>query len=504
MATMHPRGVKLWGRAPVENENEEAKWEVIRRFEHPSVMRMDFSPCENYMVTFNGIPPERDDKKYPRSVLVWDIHTGKTKRGFLGPPPALLGPDGQIPWPLFQWSHEDKYFARMNEGSISIYQTPDMGLLDKKSLKVPLVQDFAWSPTDNYLAFWMPEAENSPARVTVVEIPSRREIRQKALYSVSDIRLHWHQQGNFLCCKVDRLTKSKKGHFTNFELFRVKAKDIPVEVLEYKEKDDVSYFTWEPHGNRFAVIHGYREIPGRFDVSFYSMEGISGELKLITTIERKTCNQLFWSPKGRFILLATIGSQNGALEWYDANEMQPKAEVDAIGTNEHFLCNEVHWDPSGRFVATVVSYWRNRSDNGYIIWSIYGKEIARGSVDMLYQFSWRPRPPSILSSKQEKDVKKNLRSRRERYEREDKELRDTASSGRAAQRRKLREEYQAFRERAQASFEAEKEKRRAARGNVAADDEDVETIEETIETVISVTSEIDYTVRLLTSEDERD
>eukprot|EP00171_Calliarthron_tuberculosum_P011877 IDg11877t1 len=124
MATMHPRGVKLWGRIPQENEDAEAKWDVIRRFEHPSVMRLDFSPGENYLVTFNGTPPDRDDKKYPRSIVVWDIHTGKMKRGFLGPPPSQVGPDGQVPWPVFQWSHEDKYFARMNDNSLSIYQTP--------------------------------------------------------------------------------------------------------------------------------------------------------------------------------------------------------------------------------------------------------------------------------------------------------------------------------------------------------------------------------------------
>lgn len=425
-------------------------------------------------------------------------------RSFLGPTPSQLGPEGQLPWPQFQWSHSDKYLARKTDTGISVYETPGMGLLDKRSLKIANVRHFAWSPTDDIIAFWTPEVENSPARVTLMKIPEREEIRQKALYSVARIMLHWHQQGRFLCCKVDRLTKSKKGEFTNFELFRVKAKDIPVEVVEYKEKDIVNFFAWEPFGNRFAVIHGHREIAGRWDVSFYSMEGNAGELKLLSTLEKKTCNELFWSPKGRFILLAAVGTQNGALEFYDANDIVPKTEVEPIGTNEHFLCNEVHWDPSGRFVSTVVSYWRNRNDNGYVLWTMYGKELVRESVDMLYQFVWRPRPASLLTSKQEKEVKKGLRTRRDRYEAEDKELRDTVSSGRAAHRRKLRDAYNQFRAQAEERLAMEADKRRAALGDYVTNADEMETIVDEVEEIVSVRSEIDVNVRLLTSDDERD
>lgn len=53
------------------------------------------------------------------------------------------------------------------------------------------VSDFEWSPKDNVLAYWAPEQANAPARVSVVEIPSRKELRQKNLVMVSECRLHW-------------------------------------------------------------------------------------------------------------------------------------------------------------------------------------------------------------------------------------------------------------------------------------------------------------------------
>lgn len=505
LASFHPRGIKLWGRVEPEDPEGDVEWVFVMRFEHNNVTLIDFSPCENYLVTFNGTEPERDDKRNPRALVVWDILTGKKKRGFIGPPRSMIGPDGSIPWPIFQWSFDDKYFARVIENAISVYQTPDMGLVDKKSIKVPNIQQFAWSPTDTIMAYWTPEMKDSPARVTLIELPSRKEIRQKALFSVSTIVLHWQQEGKFLCCKVDRLTKSRKGQFSNFELFRVKAKDIPVEVLEYKEKDVVHAFGWEPQGCRFAVIHGYSDSPGKTDVSFFTMEGIQGKLKTLFKLENKTVNEIRWSPKGRFVLLAAMGTRSGTLEWYDVNDAVARNEAEPIGSNEHFQCNDVQWDPSGRFVTTSVTYWRNITENAYAIWSMYGKELCRVNVDQLYQFSWRPRPPSLLSARQEKEVKKKLKEKRERYERQDKDLRDSVSSGKAARRKEQRDAFYLLQKNGNERVADEREKRKLAMSVYQVEIEgELESITEVVETVLSSKTEIDRTRKLLTSEDERD
>lgn len=47
-------------------------------------------------------------------------------------------------------------------------------------------------------------------------------------------KLYWQNQGDFLCVKVDRHTKTKKSIFCNLEIFRVREKDFPVEVVELK------------------------------------------------------------------------------------------------------------------------------------------------------------------------------------------------------------------------------------------------------------------------------
>ena len=62
-----------------------------------------------------------------------------------------------------------------------------MGLLDRKSIKLDNVFDFAWSPSEPILCAFQTEQANGnlPARVSLIRIPDRVELRQKNLFSVS-------------------------------------------------------------------------------------------------------------------------------------------------------------------------------------------------------------------------------------------------------------------------------------------------------------------------------
>jgi uncharacterized protein with WD repeat len=133
--TIHDKGVQLWG----------GEWETtpLARFQHlgnnfkfhsssvnsfiSGVRTVEFSPCENYLFTASPRYAENDNPNDPQCIIVWDVKTGKKLRGF---------PNGSI----FKWSHDDKYFARLGNDAISIYETPSMNLLGNKSVKVPLIK----------------------------------------------------------------------------------------------------------------------------------------------------------------------------------------------------------------------------------------------------------------------------------------------------------------------------------------------------------------------------
>lgn len=79
--------------------------------------------------------------------------------------------------------------------------------LKKKDLSIPNLVDFAWSPTDNILAYWVPEFNTRPARVVLLSMPDNKQVASRNIFQVKDATIHWQKSGDHLCVKVDRVSK---------------------------------------------------------------------------------------------------------------------------------------------------------------------------------------------------------------------------------------------------------------------------------------------------------
>ncbi|KAF9662035.1 hypothetical protein SADUNF_Sadunf18G0011200 [Salix dunnii] len=513
LATVHRQGVAVWGGASTFNQ--------LMRYAHPQVKLIDFSPGEKYLVTYSSHEPSnpRDvnvcfffsapcivvsllfhgtgtNVLFPPQRIViniFDVRTGKVMRDFKGNADefAIGGTGGVagVSWPVFKWGggKDDKYFAKIGKNMISVYETESFSLLDKKSLKAESVVDFSWSPTDPILAFYVPElgGGNQPARVSLVQIPIKEELRQKNLFSVSDCKLYWQSSGDYLAVKVDRYTKTKKSTYTGFELFRIKERDIPIEVLELDNKNDkIIAFAWEPKGHRFAVIHGDSPRP---DVSFYSMRTAhnTGRVSKLTTLKGKQANALFWSPSGRYIILAGLKGFNGQLEFYNVDELETMA------TAEHFTATDIEWDPTGRYVATLVTSVHHEMENGFNIWSFNGKLLYRILKDHFFQFLWRPRPPSLLSPEKEEEIAKNLKKYSKKYEAEDQDVSLQLSEQDREKRRMLKDEWEKWVSEWKRLHEEEKLQRQMLRdGETSDEEEEYEAKEVEVEELLDVSEEV--------------
>ncbi|KAL9938441.1 hypothetical protein V8E36_003064 [Tilletia maclaganii] len=549
LATFHRQGVQLWG-GP--------SWQSVVRFGHPGARLLDFSPCENYLVTWSHDPivvpenaPVGPDKFAPADdgnrVAVWDMKTGHLLRTFPveqdeSSASAAAGGSGasrSFSWPYLKWSGDDKYFARLvPDQQISVYETPSMALLDKKHIKIEGVVDFEWcplsdrdreaaeaaaagakeggkapkKPKDNALVYWVPEVQNQPARVTVMSVPGREILRSKNLFNVLHCKLHWHPQGDYLCVKVDRHTKTKKSVFSNLELFRMREKDLPVEVIELK--DPVTTFAWEPNGSHFALISSNdpnlnSAAPGqsvKTQLSFYHMDPKKGDFRLLKTLDNKTCNTIFWSPKGRHLIVGTLGSsQKFDLEWYDidysfeqrqgsAPSADPAEDVKLIGSGEHYGITDLEWDPSGRYVITSASAWRHAMENGYAVWDFRGNELTKQIIERFKQILWRPRPRTLLSKEQQREVRRNLREIGRGFDEQDAVEESNLALAHKELYLRMLEEWKAWRARSRAEL-AEKSKeygREDATALLAKELEQTATeeVQEWIEEVVEETEEI--------------
>merc|ERR1712241_1607559 len=272
------------------------------------------------------------------------------------------------------------------------------------------------------------EAKDVPARVVLLEIPSRKELRVKNLFNVADCKMHWQKSGDYLCVKVDRYRKMLEnkdvkyaGMYHNFEIFHMNEKQIPVDTVKIEET--VHTFSWEPVGSKFAVIHGESSL---LNVSFYGLKK-GTEPEILKKYERKTANHIFWAPTGQFVVLAGLRSMNGVLEF----------------------------------------------------------------VDKFCQLTWRPRPPTLLTREQQKEVKRNLKKYSDQFIAKDKMRLSKASKELVAKRQSMMEQYTAWRARKTEEFEESRAKRLELRGGVDPDDNTGEAFEEeTVEFLVKEESTV--------------
>ncbi|KAI4456594.1 eukaryotic translation initiation factor 3 eif3 -related [Holotrichia oblita] len=361
LSTFHKQGIALWG-GP--------NFTQYKKFSHSLVQLIDFSPCEKYLVTYSPLIEINNPDQM--RIIIWDIRTGQEKRSF--------NPDAPSAWPIFRWSHDDKFFARMGTDILSIYETPSFGLLDKKSLKISGIRDFSWSPTDNVIAYWVAEDKDVPAKVTLLDIPNKAETRNKNLFNVADCKIHWQKSGDYLCVKVDS----------------VKIGQAPT---------------------------------------------------LLKKFEKRACNHLFWSPNGQYVVLAGLGANGGgSLEFVDTNEFL------VMNTTDHFMMSDVEWDPTGRYIVTGVSVWKTQVDTGYWIWSFQGKILKRINLDRFAQLLWRPRPPTLLSEEQQKEIKIKLKKYYPQFESKDRMRQSKASKELIEKRAALMDKFNAYRQKKIAEY----------------------------------------------------
>eukprot|EP01086_Lenisia_limosa_P001339 TRINITY_DN1249_c0_g1_i2.p1 TRINITY_DN1249_c0_g1~~TRINITY_DN1249_c0_g1_i2.p1 ORF type:complete len:669 (-),score=230.10 TRINITY_DN1249_c0_g1_i2:36-2042(-) len=413
-ATFHGQGIALWG---------SSSWVKIIRFQHNNVELIDFSPCERYLVTYART---NETAESPQSVKIWDIRTGQMLRAFHAPP---LTKEKQPAWPHFQWSFNGDYLARIapDGDKLQVFASKDVSLLNRKSFKALGLDSFKFSPTSNHLCIATKEINDKPARVELLALPSLAILTNRNLFNVSSSEIVWHPDGTFVALKANRFKKKKQ--FVNIEIIRMTKKNFPIETLEIL--DVVHEMSWEGQGNRFSALVGASTRP---NVHIY--DASNEDIKLLKVLEGKECNAVFWSPTGKFCVLAAV--KTGNLEFFNADELE------TVASEEHMFVTDISWDPSGRYLATYVSYFRHQHENSLNLWSACGDQLHVENRDRLYQFVWRPRPRSLLTQKQIKSIEQARKTWTQKFSLADDLRSESHLSGVATKRRELREEFMKF------------------------------------------------------------
>lgn len=84
-------------------------------------------------------------------------------------------------------------------------------------------------------------------------------------------------------------------------------------------------------------------------------------------------------------------------------------------------------------------------ENGYHIYDFKGEALREEPLDKFKQFAWRPRPPTLLTKEEQKQIRKNLREYSRVFEQEDADRGASADLAVVEARRQQLEEWLAWR-----------------------------------------------------------
>ena len=99
-------------------------------------------------------------------------------------------------------------------------------------------------------------------------------------------------------------------------------------------------------------------------------------------------------------------------------------------------------------------------ENGYHLYDFKGEQLREEAVDKFKQWIWRPRPATLLTKEEQKQIRKNLREYSKTFDQEDADRGASADLAVVEARRRLLEEWLAWRK----QTEEEVKNERLARG----------------------------------------
>ena len=134
-------------------------------------------------------------------------------------------------------------------------------------------------------------------------------------------------------------------------------------------------------------------------------------------------------------------------------------------------------------------------ENGYHLYDFKGEQLREEPVEKFKQWLWRPRPATLLTKEEQKQIRKNLREYSKVFDEEDKDRFASADLAVVEHRRRLLNEWLAWREHITQEVAEEREARGLPLDPIEGllqktDESEDQVIEEIVEEIVEETEEI--------------
>lgn len=137
-------------------------------------------------------------------------------------------------------------------------------------------------------------------------------------------------------------------------------------------------------------------------------------------------------------------------------------------------------------------------ENGYHLYDFKGTQLREEHIEKFKQWLWRPRPATLLSKEEQKQIRKNLREYSKVFEDQDQNELDSANQAVVETRRRLLNEWLEWRRGVEMDLREERKERglpedpnEALAAQLGQDDEEEDAVvEEIVEEIVEETEEI--------------
>jgi len=313
--------------------------------------------------------------------------------------------------------------------------------------------------------------ETIPTAIHILTVPQKVLKVSYPQFSVHRVNLFWHNSGDYLCAAIIKRKKKKKKksgaqppaepHAFSLCVFHTAHKNLPRQTIDLG-KNPVKHIVWEPTDPKICVLQDLK--CNQYEITVYEFGYDSNNpIKFRLYNNPDIPNSIFtsvgdvsWSPMGRYLCL---NHENGNRTFFDTQKLKRPRGKDKV--KMHDSAEDLYWSPCGRFVVSTVCTPLSEddegavsTDNAWVMYNFQGDDVARqeykgtkGSSKCLFSFSWRPRPPSLLTEEHKADVLRRLRDEYwEKFENDDLAIDNEQTSAVVKEMRDRRNEWNKIRE----------------------------------------------------------
>lgn len=239
-------GFKIYGGADLKE---------INFFLHTGVKDVKFSPNEKYCFSFNGTLYAPVQENF----IMWQVLEGKKLRSFKAEQSQSID--------SFKFSADSNYIAGVfiDKQYVSVFELPSMQIIKdpiknvKSTIPLTNIRKIEWHTTRNILiCLAYPQMRDKPAsqsstKITLIEIPTRNEIKWKVwAHDAGNGKIHVSTNGDWVGVVMGKLSK-KKITSTCIQIGSFKKRDLEIDTLDIAEK--VIDTAFDVDNNRFAVVY---------------------------------------------------------------------------------------------------------------------------------------------------------------------------------------------------------------------------------------------------------